>query len=70
MKELMDALETGNDEMMTAILRHFDSLYATGTEEWYENLRGCWGENESNTNKVNTPYETWRSHQGLCVGWY
>jgi hypothetical protein len=69
MKELVEALEKGNAETVIAILRHFDGLYATGTEEWYESLRRRWGEDESNT-EVNTPCETWRSHQGVCVGCY
>ena len=49
MREMMDALEKADKETVTAIQRHIDGLYATGTDKWYEELRGRWGKDESDT---------------------
>jgi hypothetical protein len=42
MKELMEALEKGNEDAVTAIKRHVDGLYAKGAEDWYKELRRQW----------------------------
>jgi hypothetical protein len=49
MREMMEALEKGNEEAVTAMKRHVDGLYAKGAEEWYKELRRQWVHDMSKT---------------------
>lgn len=48
MKELMDAMQKGDSESVSAIHTHFGKMYKASTDMWYAELRSRWSPNESN----------------------